>query len=376
MNNIAALLRKINKKKLLFQHNMHEIEAIDNNSSFYIGVDPTAACIHIGHLVNMELVRIMSQLFKPIIMIGTFTAQIGDPSFKSKTRIAIDKNIIIKNTNEITRLLKTICANMNIHNVTFTNNEYLANMCLEEYMHMSSHFNIRNMLSSKAFTERGDHAMYLNEFIYSTLQSIDYYTLYRTHKCIIQIGGQDQWYNIVSGIKLIHRIVGVNTYALTVPLLLDNSGNKIGKTTSSGRIFNLDINSGHYYVYNTIMTWPEYIINHLFTIFEIDDNNRMSLSIYIVQIVFGTQYANNIVENINKHTGDDSLTPKHTASYKYVMKNILVNYTSKQIEQTLSSSLLKVNGVYIRNISEYYKQIVHEKNYIEYKQQFYCFINI
>ena len=377
MSNIVVLLGQIDKKKLLFQHNIHKIECIANRASFYIGIDPTAPNIHIGHLINMELVRIMSKLFTPIVMIGTFTAMIGDPSFRSKHRELITKECIHSNATSITSVLTTICKNMNIDNVIFVNNSYLGHMNIEEYMRIASYFNIRNMLSSKVFTNRKHGAMYLNEFVYSTLQAIDYYNMYRKHNCIIQIGGQDQWYNIVSGIKLINDIEQVNTYAITVPLIVDANGQKIGKT-NTGCQFSLAINNGHYYIYNVVITWPRYIIEYLCTVFEIitSDNSSHSIALHIVRLLFSAKHVEHIVTNMSYNGQHDELTPRHSASYKEVMKYVYVNYNSKQFEAALQSSNLTVNGTCVSNINEYYNAIVSHKNYIEYKQQFYCFIKI
>ena len=217
--------------------------------------------------------------------------------------------------------------------------------------------------------------MYLNEFIYSTLQAIDYYRLYCKYNCVIQIGGQDQWYNIVSGIKLINDIANANTYVITTPLLVDANGQKIGKTAVSGQKFSLDISNGHYYIYNVVITWPFYIVEHLCVVFELTNNDAHCAALHIVKLVFSVQHANNIVTNMAHDSAHDELTPRHSASYKEVMKHVYVNYNSKQAEEALRSSNLIVNGQRVTSIKEYYNAIVNYKNYIEYKYQFYCFIN-
>ena len=202
----------------------------------YIGFDCTASSLHVGSLLQIMILKLMQKHgHKPIILLGGGTTLIGDPSGKDTTRKILEPKIINKNIQSIKKVFNKILdnSNKNTKPIFVNNAEWLTKLNYIQFLRdVGSHFTINKMLtfdSVKLRLEREQSLSYM-EFNYMILQAYDFFKLFKTKNCILQIGGSDQWGNIVSGVDLIRRMLHKETFGLTSPLITLASGSKMGKT--------------------------------------------------------------------------------------------------------------------------------------------------
>lgn len=208
---------------------------VESGESFYIGIDPTADSIHVGHYLSLTLTRILSEHgLKPVVILGGFTGMIGDPSGRNSEREVVDRNIIKDNVIKITEQVKRLTKNLGIDNVTVIDNTkfYEEMSIIDIYQKYGKLFNVNTMLSRDSVKSRLEAGISYTEFSYQMFQAIDFLKLYEQNNVKLQLGGSDQWGNIVAGTELIRKIHGneVNVAGLTINLLTDENGNKVGKT--------------------------------------------------------------------------------------------------------------------------------------------------
>jgi tyrosyl-tRNA synthetase len=200
--------------------------------TFYIGFDPTADCLHVGHLLPIMLMSWLQKAgHRPIIVMGGGTAMVGDPSGKSKTREMLTPDQITHNLNA-QRIL--FAKYIDLDNAIVVNNaEWLLELGYIRFLRdIGRHFSVNRMLSSSGAQlrlERGQGYSFI-EFNYHLLQSYDFLELNRRHGCTLQCGGDDQWFNILGGVDLVRREQSAEVHALTIPLMLTADGKKMGKT--------------------------------------------------------------------------------------------------------------------------------------------------
>ena len=204
----------------------------------YIGFDCTAESLHVGSLLQIMCLRLLQKHgHRPIVLLGGGTTRIGDPSGKDKTRTILSEDEIEKNINNIQKILKIFLDDTNPKTKPiFVNNySWLKNLNYISFLRdIGKHFTINKMLSFdsvKLRLEREQSLSYM-EFNYMILQAYDFLELNKTKNCVLQIGGSDQWGNILNGVDLIKRYSNNNVYGLTTPLITLASGAKMGKTVS------------------------------------------------------------------------------------------------------------------------------------------------
>ncbi|WP_027063031.1 tyrosine--tRNA ligase [Mesoplasma seiffertii] len=224
--NWRGLVKQItNEEKLL--------QAQQANKAVYCGFDPTAASLHVGHLMMIvTLQRFGKAGFNPIALIGGGTGMIGDPSFKSDERVLQTNEQVLANVQAIEKQLRAI-----IPNVQFANNaDWLNNMTLIDFLRdVGKDFTLSYLLAKESIATRIQTGLSITEFSYTMLQAYDFWHLYSNMDCKVQIGGSDQWGNITSGTDYINSKVGRdNSQAagFTIPLLVKSDGKKFGKTES------------------------------------------------------------------------------------------------------------------------------------------------
>ncbi len=238
------LLRKLTERGLIYQMTAEEklSELLDGPSlSFYIGFDATAGSLHLGHLVPLMIARhLQNEGHKPIIIVGGGTALVGDPSCRS-----VERSFESKET--VSAWVDSISAQME-HFLDFKSQENRA-LLLDNYSWLSKmnyldflrdvgrHFSVNRMLSAESVKLRLETGISFLEFSYSLLQAFDFLHLYRSHNCVLQVGGSDQWGNIVAGIDLIRRSEGAETWGFTCPLVTTVSGEKMSKSQTGGAIW-------------------------------------------------------------------------------------------------------------------------------------------
>ena len=221
--------------------------------SGYIGFDCTASSLHVGSLLQIMILKLMQKHgHRPIVLLGGGTTLIGDPSGKDATRKILNQNEIKNNIQSIKKVFKKILdtSDKNTTPVFVDNAEWLTKLNYINFLReIGSHFTINKMLtfdSVKLRLEREQSLSYM-EFNYMILQAYDFYQLYKNNKCILQIGGSDQWGNIVNGTDLIRRILQKEAFGLTSPLITLASGAKMGKTEKGAIWLNEDLLSAYDY---------------------------------------------------------------------------------------------------------------------------------
>ena len=204
--------------------------------SAYIGFDCTASSLHVGSLVQIMILKLMQKYgHRPIVLLGGGTTLIGDPSGKDTTRKILNSKEIKNNIKSIKKIFDKILdsSNKNTRPIFVDNSKWLTKLNLIDFLrNIGRHFTINKMLTFDSVKLRLDREQSLSymEFNYMILQAYDFYKLFQTQKCILQIGGSDQWGNIVNGVELIRRTIKKESFGLTSPLITLASGAKMGKT--------------------------------------------------------------------------------------------------------------------------------------------------
>jgi tyrosyl-tRNA synthetase len=206
--------------------------------TFYIGVDPTGPSLHIGHMVPFFAFRhLVAAGHRGIALLGAGTARIGDPSGKSEMRKMISYEAIDANAKLFEGQLDRFVGFDGKNSYTANNKDWLASLNYIDFLRdIGRHFSVNRMLSFEAYKIRMESGLSFIEFNYQLLQSYDFLQLYKRHGCRLQIGGDDQWGNIVAGIELIRRVEGAECFGLTFPLVMTSDGKKMGKT-EKGALF-------------------------------------------------------------------------------------------------------------------------------------------
>jgi tyrosyl-tRNA synthetase len=206
--------------------------------TFYEGCDPTGTSLHIGHMVPYFGIRhLLAAGHKAIVLVGGGTARIGDPSGKTEMRKILSYEQIDANVAAISAQLGRFFGAEGERIQWANNKDWLANLNYIDFLRdIGSHFSVNRMLSFEAYKLRMETGLSFIEFNYQLLQSYDFLQLYKLFGCRLQIGGDDQWGNIVAGIDLIRRIESAETFGLTFPLVTTSDGKKMGKT-EKGAVF-------------------------------------------------------------------------------------------------------------------------------------------
>ncbi len=249
--------------------------------TFYLGADPTADSLHIGHLLAYLVAKRLADYgHSPILVIGGGTGLIGDPSFKSQERKLLTIEESLKNAEGISKQVKHILPNAKIVN----NYDWISSLNAIEFLRdIGKHFNVAYMMSKDSVKSRIENGISFTEFAYQIIQAWDFEYLYDNYNCIMQIGGQDQWGNITSGMELIRKIhtIEAKVYGITFPLVTKADGTKFGKT-ESGTIW-LDKNKTSVYEFYQywINTADADVINRLkqFTFLSQDEINALEKAV-------------------------------------------------------------------------------------------------
>lgn len=215
----------------------------------YTGFDPTASTLHVGNLVPiMALAHVQRNGHKPIVLIGGGTGLIGDPSGKTKTREILTENQIEGNAASIKEQFSRYIDFGKDKALLLNNAEWLRNLNYIEFLRdIGCHFSVNRMLAAESYKARLKTGLNFIEFNYMLLQAYDFLYLNKHYRCLLQMGGNDQWGNILAGIDLTRRVEGREVYGMTFPLIITASGDKMGKT-EKGAVW-LDGNLTSHYDY-------------------------------------------------------------------------------------------------------------------------------
>ena len=213
-----------------------EIKELINNgkATFYIGFDPTADSLHVGHFMALCLMkRLQMAGNKPIALIGGGTAMIGDPSGRTDMRQMMTKETINHNCECFKKQMSRFIDFSDGKALMVNNADWLLDLNYVEVLRdIGPHFSVNRMLSAECYKQRMERGLSFLEFNYMIMQSYDFYELFQRYGCNMQFGGDDQWSNMLGGTELIRRKLGKNACAMTITLLLNSEGKKMGKTQS------------------------------------------------------------------------------------------------------------------------------------------------
>ncbi len=200
----------------------------------YVGYDPTANSLHVGHLFTvMALLHVQRCGHRPIALVGGGTARVGDPSGKTEMRPMLEAQHIDANVAALRAQLETLFGRSQGTAALANNADWLMSLHYIDFLRdIGRHFSVNKMLSAETYKIRLEKGLSFIEFNYQILQAYDFLQLYRKHGCTLQMGGDDQWGNILAGVDLVRRLEHVQVHGMTFPLLLTATGAKMGKTAA------------------------------------------------------------------------------------------------------------------------------------------------
>jgi tyrosyl-tRNA synthetase len=203
--------------------------------TFYIGYDPTARSLHIGSLLTiMAMANMQRAGHRPLVIVGGGTAMVGDPSGRTEMRQMLSQDTIAQNVQALRQQLQRYLSFEGDNGAIVVNNaDWLAELKYIDFLRdIGRHFSVNRMLTFEAYKQRLETGLSFLEFNYQLLQAYDFLVLFQRYGCVLQIGGDDQWGNMVAGVELIRRVADGEAFVLTFPLLATASGQKMGKTAA------------------------------------------------------------------------------------------------------------------------------------------------
>lgn len=303
-----SLFEDLKWRGLVYQVTDDEIkEKLDNDRLvFYLGADPTADSLHIGHLLAYLVAkRLENYGHKPILVIGGGTGLIGDPSFKSQERKLLTIEDSLKNAEGISRQARHILPN----SVIVNNYDWLSSLNAIEFLRdIGKHFNVSYMMSKDSVKSRIDNGISFTEFSYQIIQAWDFEYLFSKHNCTLQIGGQDQWGNITAGLELIRKIhtIEAKAYGFTFPLVTKADGTKFGKTESGSVWLDKTKTSVYEFYQYWINTADQDVIERLKQFTFLDEATIESLSLSVVNEPEKRLAQKTLAEEVTKLVHGDS----------------------------------------------------------------------
>ncbi len=216
--------------------NEEEIRKLVNEgkATFYIGFDPTADSLHVGHFMALCLMkRLQMAGNKPIALLGGGTGMIGDPSGRSDLRMVMTTETIDHNIECFKKQMSKFIDFSDDKAIMVNNADWLLSLNYVEFLReVGACFSVNNMLRAECYKQRMEKGLSFFEFNYMIMQSYDFYALYQRYNCNLQFGGDDQWSNMLGGTELIRKKLGEDAHAMTITLLMNSEGKKMGKTAS------------------------------------------------------------------------------------------------------------------------------------------------
>ena len=357
----------------------------------YIGFDSTASSLHVGSLMQIMCLRLLQNHgHRPIVLLGGGTTRIGDPSGKEETRKILSEKQIEKNIKNIQNVFKIFLKTNNpkLKPIFVNNYKWLGKLNYIKFLReIGRHFTINKMLSFdsvKLRLEREQSLSYM-EFNYMILQAYDFLELNKSKNCLMQIGGSDQWGNIVNGVELIKRQSGNQAYGLTTPLITLASGAKMGKTEKGAVWLDKKMLSPYEYWQFWRNTDDRDVVKFLkmFTnislnkIEKIKENNINDLKIVLAnkatEMLHGkkaSQESEKMATSTFKEDSSGENLPNIKINKDILNKNIveLVAYVTKNISKSEIRRLIKSNGIKINNqLENNEKFIINDKLFLEKK---------
>ena len=365
-----------------------------NKIKAYIGFDCTAESLHVGSLLQIMCLKLLQKHgHQPIVLLGGGTTRIGDPSGKDKTRQILDEKTIEKNIKNIEKILKIFLHtdNKNTSPIFVNNYDWLKNLNYISFLRdIGKHFTINKMLSFdsvKIRLEREQSLSYM-EFNYMILQAYDYLELNKNYKCQLQIGGSDQWGNIVNGVELIKRHASKEVFGLTTPLITLASGAKMGKTESGAIWLDKSLLSSYDYwqfwrnvddrdLVKFLKMFTEIPINEIEQRSNDNINNlKILLANEATTMLHGEQEAKKCFEQARKifseKSSDEGLpvfkVKKNDLKIKFLSDLIIsekLEVSKNEIKRLIKNNGIKINNKKIQDDLQINKINLENKNYFK-----------
>lgn len=339
--------------------------------TFYIGFDPTADSLHVGHFLAMIAMAHMQRAgHRPIALVGGGTAMVGDPSGKTDMRKMLTKEQIEHNVDCIKKQLQRFISFSDGKAILANNADWLMELNYIGFLRdIGAHFSVNRMLTAECFKQRLERGLSFLEFNYMLMQSYDFYQLNKKYGCILEMGGDDQWSNILAGSELIRRKRGKPAYGLTFTLLTNSEGKKMGKTEAGAVWLDADKTSPYdfYQYWRNVDDADVKKCLSLLTFLPMDEINRLSslegekineakkvLAYEVTKLVHGEKEASKAraaAEALFENAGDSKNVPGTTILKTEIEKNIrlvdlLIN-TGLTASKGEGKRLIKQGGIYL-----------------------------
>ena len=360
----------------------------------YIGFDCTAESLHVGSLLQIMCLRLLQKYgHQPIVLLGGGTTRIGDPSGKDKTRQILSEREIEKNSKNIEKILKKFLStnNKKIKPIFVNNYKWLKNLNYISFLRdIGKHFTINKMLTFESVKTRLDREQSLSymEFNYMILQAYDFLELNKKENCILQIGGSDQWGNIVNGVELIKRYSDNQVFGLTTPLITLASGAKMGKTADGAVWLDKKLLSAYDYWQFWRNTDDRDVIKFLkfFTdikineIGDLENKNINDLKIILAnkttELLHGKKEAiksNKIAKETFSENSTGSNLPTIKIEFNFIQNLNIVDLiihsklenSKSEIRRLIKGNAIKINNEIINNDKFMIKNILLDNNYFK-----------
>ena len=267
-------------KQITFEDEFKNLVS-NEKTHVYLGIDPTADSIHIGHFIPLMMLSYFQKCgHTPIILIGGGTAFIGDPSGKTDMRKMLTKEEISKNVDNIIKQVSKFISFEGDNAAIIVNNaDWILDLNYMDFIRTYGiHFNVNHMLAAECFKQRMEKGLTFFEFNYMLMQSFDFLQLSEKYGCKIEIGGDDQWSNMLSGVELIRKIHQNGSFCVTCPLLLNSEGKKMGKTVKGALWLDKEKTTPYefYQYWRNIADSEVRDVLRMLTYLPIDEVNRLS----------------------------------------------------------------------------------------------------
>ena len=377
-----------NEKELTELLNKKKIKA-------YIGFDCTAQSLHVGSLLQIMCLRLLQHHgHQPIVLLGGGTTRIGDPSGKDKTRKILSENEIEKNAKNIEKILKNYLdtSDKKVKPIFVNNYKWLKNLNYISFLRdIGKHFTINKMLTFESVKNRLDREQSLSymEFNYMILQAYDFLELNKKENCILQIGGSDQWGNIVNGVELIKRYSDNQVFGLTTPLITLASGAKMGKTAAGAIWLDKKLLSPYDYwqfwrntddndVIKFLKFFTDEKIENIQNLKDVNINNlKVLLANKTTEMLHGKKESKNS-EKIAKETFSNNSTGSNLPSIKIdesllkdklnIIDLVIISKfenSKSEIRRLINGKAIKINNDIILNEKTIVDKSFFNKNYLK-----------
>ena len=338
---MAKIFDELMERGYVEQITHEELKDTLNNEhiSFYIGIDPTADSLHVGHFMSLIVASRMQKAgHKPIILVGGGTATIGDPSGKTDMRKMLSREQIDNNVAHIKKQIEKFLSFEGENGAIIVNNaDWLLDLHFVDFMRdIGSLFSVNKMLAAECYKQRMERGLTFFELGYMLMQSYDFLHLYNTYGCKLEMGGNDQWSNILGGVDLIRRVGHSDSYGLTFKLLTTKEGKKMGKTEKGALWLDPEKTSPYefYQYWRNIDDADVKTVLSLLTFLPMDEVNRLS-SLKDEKINEAKKIAAFEITKLI-HGEDEAKKAEEAASALFEGNGSLDNMPTTQIESNIS----------------------------------------